>query len=303
MRKIGIFVLVICAVVALVLSCGEKPTVEKVSTTEPEKESVKEAEDEKIKQEYKYSLNQIGLTIQERYPAPEGYQATEIEKDSFGEFLRNQKLKPYGEKVLYFDGREKKSEGVYDSVLDVNIGERDLHQCADAVMLLRGEYLYSQGRYDEISFHFVSGFLAEYKKWMEGYRINVDGNKVNYDKATDPSNTYDSFRKYMEIIMAYASTLSLDKELSAVKIEDMGVGDVFIKGGSPGHAIIIVDMVENSQGEKLFLLAQSYMPAQQTQILINPMDPNISPWFSLKGKDKLITPQWSFDLDKLKRFE
>lgn len=288
MKKTSIFFVIIFAVVVLFLSCGEKPIDVSVSK--------KESED-------KYSLNQIGSTIQERYPAPEGYQRKEDEKDSFGEFLRTQKLKPYGEKVLFFDGREKKSEGVYDSVLDVNIGERDLHQCADAVMLLRGEYLYSKGRYDEISFHFVSGFLAEYKKWMEGYRIKVDGNKVNYYKATDPSNTYDSFRKYMEIIMAYASTLSLDKELSAVKIDDMGVGDVFIKGGSPGHAIIIVDMVENSQGEKLFLLAQSYMPAQQTQILINPMDPNISPWFSLKGKDKLITPQWSFDLDKLKRFE
>lgn len=303
MRKIGIFFVIVFAVVALFLGCGEKPIDVSVSKVEPVEEAVKEPREVKIKAVDKYSLNQIGSTIQERYPAPEGYQGKEIEKDSFGEFLRNQKLKPYGEKVLFFDGREKSSEGVYDSVLDVNIGERDLHQCADAVMLLRGEYLYSQERYDEISFHFVSGFLAEYKKWMEGYRIKVDGNKVSYYKATDPSNTYDSFRKYMEIVMAYASTLSLDKELSAIKIDDMEIGDVFIKGGSPGHAIIIVDMVENSQGEKLFLLAQSYMPAQQTQILINPMDPNISPWFSLKGKDKLITPQWSFDLDKLKRFE
>ncbi len=176
------------------------------------------------------------------------------------------------------------------------------HQCADAVMLLRAEYLYSQGLYDEISFNFVSGFKAEYRKWMEGYRIKVDGNAVTYYKAGDPSNSYESFRKYMDMVMAYAGTLSLEKELESVNIEDMEIGDVFIAGGSPGHAIIIVDMVINNEGEKMFLLAQSYMPAQQTQILINPTDKNISPWFSLKDKAKLITPEWDFELYSLTRF-
>ena len=78
---------------------------------------------------------------------------------------------------------------------------------------------------------------------------------------------------------------------------------VFIVCSSPGHAVIVVDMAVNSFGEKIFLLAQSYMPAQQTQLLINPMDEDISPWYSLKGRDKLITPQWTFELDTLKSWE
>jgi len=75
---------------------------------------------------------------------------------------------------------------------------------------------------------------------------------------------------------------------------------VFIVGGSPGHTVIVVDMAVNASGEKIFLLAQSYMPAQQTQLLINPMGNDISPWYSLKGKERLITPQWTFELDTLK---
>ena len=48
-------------------------------------------------------------------------------------------------------------------------------------------------------------------------------------------------------------------------------GDVFIKGGSPGHAVIVVDVAIYTQtGKKVFLLAQSYMPAQQIHILVNP---------------------------------
>ena len=245
-------------------------------------------------------INKEGLTIKDRYLPIEGYLRVEYSEESFAEFLRNQKLKPYGEKVLYYDGREKSPKGVYDSVFDVDIGNRDLHQCADAIMLLRAEYLYSQELYDEISFNFVSGFKAEYKKWMNGYKIDVKGNNVEYYKAAEPSNSYEDFRKYMDMVFAYSGTLSLENELISVSIDNMNIGDVFIVGGSPGHAVIVVDMAVNASGEKIFLLAQSYMPAQQTQLLINPMDNDISPWYSLKGKERLITPQWTFDLDTLK---
>ncbi len=44
------------------------------------------------------------------------------------------------------------------------------------------------------------------------------------------------------------------------------------------------------------------MPAQQTQILINPNDENMSPWYSLKDKEKLKTPEWTFEIDTLRRF-
>lgn len=247
-------------------------------------------------------INEDGNTIGERYFPPKGFERVEVSENSFGEFLRNQKLKPYGEKVLYYDGRVKNKSGVYDSVFDVDIGDRDLHQCADAVMLLRAEYLYSQGLYDKIHFKFVSGFKAEYSKWIEGYRIKVDGNNVSYYKATNSSNTYESFRKFMDMVFAYSGTLSLDKELESVQAEDMQIGDVFVIGGSPGHAVIVVDMAENELGEKIFMLAQSYMPAQQTQLLINPNDKGISPWYRIKGEEQLVTPEWTFDWEKLKRF-
>lgn len=251
-------------------------------------------------------VNLGGMTIETRYNTPKGYERTEEVENFFPDFLRNQKLKPYGEKVLYYNGREKNKSNVYDSVFDVEIGDRDLHQCADAIMLLRGEYLYSQGLYEDINFNFVSGFKAEYSKWMEGYRIKVDGNKVWYHKATDPLNDYETFRKYMDMVFAYSGSLSLDKELESVNIEDMKIGHVFIIGGSPGHGVIIVDMCENQGGEKMFILAQSYMPAQETQILINPNNKVLSPWYSLeevKDQDKLITPEWTFELDRIKAFK
>lgn len=275
----------------------EKEEVNKEGKTDSEKEA------ESLEQDKSFNrINTGGTTIEDRYPAPENYTRVETEANSFGEYLTNQKLKPYGEKALFYNGKEKTKSDVYDSVFDVDIGDRDLHQCADAVMLLRAEYLYDHEMYDEISFNFVSGFKAEYKKWMEGYRIKVDGNNVSYYKGAEAGNSYESFRKYMDMVMAYASTISLEKELESVNVEDISIGDVFIQAGSPGHAIIVVDMAVNEEDEKIFLLAQSYMPAQQTQVLLNPMDKEMGTWYSLKDKDRLITPEWKFELSDLKRF-
>ena len=247
------------------------------------------------------AVNPDGMTIETRYNVPAGYKRVAIEKGSFGYFLRNQKLKPYGEKALYYNGQAKRSEGIYDSVIDVEIGDRDLHQCADAIMLIRAEYFYQKKEYDKINFNFVSGFNAQYSKWIQGYRINPNG-KGSYYKKTSPSNTYKDFRSFMNIVFGYAGTLSMEKEMKPQSLENMKIGDVFIMGGSPGHAVIIVDMAENDKGEKIFMLAQSYMPAQQTQILINPADRNMGVWYSLKGKTVLETPEWRFPLEKLRKF-
>ena len=247
------------------------------------------------------AVNPDGMTIETRYNVPAGYKRVAIEKGSFGYFLRNQKLKPYGEKALYYNGQAKRSEGIYDSVIDVEIGDRDLHQCADAIMLIRAEYFYQKKEYDKINFNFVSGFNAQYSKWMQGYRINPNG-KGSYYKKASPSNTYKDFRSFMNIVFGYAGTLSMEKEMKPQSLENMKIGDVFIMGGSPGHAVIIVDMAENDKGEKIFMLAQSYMPAQQTQILINPADRNMGVWYSLKGKTVLETPEWRFPIEKLRKF-
>jgi len=66
-------------------------------------------------------LNKKGMTVETRYSLPNGYKRVSVEKGSFAEFLRNQKLKPYGEKALYYNGKEKSSRGIYDSVFDVEI--------------------------------------------------------------------------------------------------------------------------------------------------------------------------------------
>jgi len=79
------------------------------------------------------------------------------------------------------------------------------------------------------------------------------------------------------------------------------IGDVFIRGGFPGHAVIVVDVAENQQGQRIFLLAQSFMPAQQIHVLRNPTS-SLTPWYLAKQHGPLATPEWLFDYRDLKRF-
>lgn len=255
------------------------------------------------KQQLSTILNPNGETLAERFSAPTGYTRIASEKNSFAEFLQTSALKPHGTLVHYYDGREKPNK-VAAAILAYDVGNRDLQQCADAVMRLRAEFLYKTKQYDVLHFNFTNGFKADYNKWRKGQRIAVKENKVNWVPTSKESQSYKSFREYLNMVFNYAGTASLTKELKPVSLSQMQVGDVFIKGGSPGHAVIVVDMaVHPTTQKKLFMIAQSYMPAQDIHVLINKYKPAISPWYELEDDaSEFYTPEWTFEENQLKRF-
>ncbi|MDF2431080.1 MAG: hypothetical protein JWP44_711 [Mucilaginibacter sp.] len=233
-------------------------------------------------------------TVLTRFSAPIGYRQVKAPSGSFAEYLQSLPLKAANTHTLTYKGEVARTDVYTAAVVDMSVDNEDLQQCADAIMRLRGEYLYRQKKYDAIAFHFTSGFRCDYIHYAEGYRYHNDHwvFKVKKDYG------YENFMRYMRLVFAYAGTLSLDKELNAVKNpNELKTGDVFIHGGSPGHCFIVMDVVENSQHKKQFLLAQSFMPAQNIQVLQYG-----SPWFSVDVKSdilygELISPVY------LKRFD
>ncbi len=230
-----------------------------------------------------------GMTVYKRIQVPEGYVRTKVLKSSFAHYLRHLPLKNHDSKVRYFDGSIKERRSIYMAVVDMDIGKKDLQQCADAVMRLRAEYLYGQKRYKRIHFNFLK-----------------DGRPRYYKNHAGKNYSYKSFRKYMDYVFMHANTRSLHRELKKLVWKDIKAGDVFIQTGKPyGHAIIVLDTAQAKvSGRKLFLLAQSYMPAQDIQILVNPKDKVMSPWYEHTFKGSLvITPEWTFKKGDLKRFK
>ncbi|CAN5462346.1 DUF4846 domain-containing protein [soil metagenome] len=247
-------------------------------------------------------INERGNTIESRFNVPAGYERIPVDANSFGYYLRNLPLKPAGSVVMYYNG-DTKNDLVYDAVIDMDIGTKDLQQCADAVMRLRAEYLFSIKQYDHISFVLTNGFRMDYTEWMKGNRLVVSGNKTNWSKSAEPSNTYKDFRKYMDVVFSYAGSLSLSKSMKPKIIRDIAIGDVFVHGGLPGHAVIVVDVAESKTGGRIFIIAQSFMPAQEIHILKNFSDESVSPWYKNNIADQLNSPQWSFPINELKSFE
>lgn len=239
-----------------------------------------------------------------RIPTPIDFQRTEIVKNSFGDWLRHLPLKVEGTQVLLHNGAMKGNQRAHFAVIDMDTGTQNLQQCADAIMRLKAEYHYGLQQFERIHFNYTSGDKVSFDDWRYGKQPQVSGNNVTFTPRTNASdNSYENFKQYMLAIFYYAGTYSLEKEMKRVPLSDMQIGDVFIQGGFPGHGVIVVDMaVDSRTGEKLFMLAQSYMPAQDMHILKNPMNRDLSPWYSTNLKKELYTPEWTFEASDLRRF-
>jgi hypothetical protein len=216
---------------------------------------------------YPKQINEIVL--------PSGYERVPLSNNSFGSFLRKQPLKKETTVYLY-NGQPKRNQTAQYAVLNISVGKRDLQQCADAVMRLRAEYLKQQQQLICFSDNAGKNYCWEQYKQR-------------------------GWQSYLETVFGMCGTLSLEKELKPKTWAQVTVGDVLIKGGSPGHAVIIVDMARHPQtGERIFLLAQSYMPAQDIHLLKNNSENDISPWYRVPKHNNIYTPEWTFYVNQLR---
>jgi hypothetical protein len=214
-----------------------------------------------------------GDDLSARIAAPAGATRVSVAAGSFGDWLRHLTVLPRESPVLLFDGTRKPRQDVHEAVIDIDVGRRDLQQCADAVMRLRAEYLFAAGRFDEISFHPQPG-KPNTIQWIGGARR-------------------DGWDRFLVRLFAAAGSASLDAELPQARGAPLP-GDVLIQGGYPGHAVIVLDVAEDPSGRRYLLLGQSYMPAQQMHVVKNLGDARLSPWYdaaALNGAG-VATPEW-----------
>ncbi|REC48024.1 DUF4846 domain-containing protein [Chryseobacterium pennipullorum] len=227
-------------------------------------------------------INKDKNTIRERFSPPGGYEWVEEQADSFGYFIENFKLKPYGAEILKYDGTPISTQHLHEAIFDIDTGDQDLQQCADAVIRLRAEYLYTMKKYDQIKFHFTSGDLFSWNEYKNGTRALIRGNSVSFTKTAGFDDSYQSFRKYLDLIFNYAGTISLNKETFPIaKNSELKTGDILITPGSPGHIVFIAGVCKNKEDKKLFLLSEGFTPAQSIHLLSNPFNKSISPWYEL----------------------
>jgi hypothetical protein len=242
--------------------------------------------------------------LERRFVAPEGFVRIPVREGSFGEWLRGLPLKPKGARVFLHSRAPKWRQDVHAAVIDIDTGTRDLQQCADAVMRLRAEWQFGRGALRRIGFNDTGGAKPmAFSRWAAGERPRAQGRMLVWSKRAPADSSYDSFRRYMDAVFTWAGTHSLERELMAVRDGRVEIGDVIIKGGFPGHAVLVADVVENLRtGERRFLLIQSFMPAQDMHVLEGRDTPDGTPWYRLELGRPFVTPEWVFPPGSLRRW-
>ena len=211
---------------------------------------------------------------------PDTYKRTVAAPGSFAAWLRTVPLKK--DKTVYlYNGTVKRNQSAQFAVIDIPTGTKDLQQCADAVMRLRAEYLFSRKIYDSIAF---MDYTGKWYKWPGG------GNRPAFDN-------------YLQTVFGWCGSASLEKQLKPVaRYRDLKAGDVFVQGGFPGHAMLVADVAMNDKGDKIFMLAQGYQPAQDMHVVVNPQDAEGSPWYPVTDDLKISTPEWTFYQQQLREW-
>lgn len=247
-------------------------------------------------------LNEGGLTVASRILCPEGFERVQADSNSFTYFLRQLPLKNFEADVKKFDGNPKETY-VHVGVIDMPVGKSGLQQCADSGIRLYAEYLYYSGQFEKIHFNFTNGEACSWVRYAEGWRIEVKENETKWYKAAERDYSYGNFSNYLELVYMYAGSYSLSKEMEFVEMCDIRPGDFFVRPGFPGHVEIVMDVCENkTTGEKLFILAQGFTPAQEIELLKNMDAPQINPWYQA-NTTMVITPQADFESNLLMRFK
>jgi hypothetical protein len=250
--------------------------------------------------------NLLGLRI----PTPSGATRVNVAMNSFAHWLRYLPLYDQSRYVRLYNHQMKARQDVHHAVIDIDVGEKDLQQCADAAIRLRADYLYHRKKWAAIHFNFTTGDNIPWKRWANGERVYVKERRVNgkrrwdiiWKKRNKKSYSYSNFKKYLQKIFTYAGTASLSHELKKRAIKDLKIGDIYLQGGFPGHAIMVVDLADHPQYGRIMLLAQSYMPAQDIHVLKNINNPQLSPWFKVPKSGVLDTPEWTFRAYQIKKF-
>ena len=132
--------------------------------------------------------------------------------DSWPYFLQH--LPAEHKPIVDYKGNLIGNQEKHFAVLSFDIGNADLQQCADALMRIRAEYLFSRMKYTEIGFHFNNGIFYSWTDYLNGLRPILKNRKIILGHAAAASViSHSSLRKYLDIVYAYANTVSLCREL------------------------------------------------------------------------------------------
>lgn len=232
---------------------------------------------------------------------PAGFHRIDLAAGSFGAWLRALPLRAAGAPVRSFRGDQLHdgSDPRVAAVAELDVGARDLQQCADSIMRLDAEWRFAAGHGEQITYPIGHGSSLAWPRWATGDRPRVaDDDRVTWTRRAKADASHAALRAYLDVVFTWAGTASLEDGARRVPRDQARPGDFFVVGGHPGHAVLILDVAVDAAGHRRALIGQGFMPAQDFHVLAHDGDP----WFSLDDAS-VVTPFWTpFPWASLRRF-
>ncbi len=209
-------------------------------------------------------------------------------------FMRSLPVKEDGAKTMYYTTSPKENQDAHCAVLNLYLDGNNLQQFASSIMRLYAEYFWTNKDYANMKFMMVNGFTLDFDRWANGERVSFNDNAAQWTAGSKVADDYDALNDYLAMYFAYSDKNVLLKSSDKIKIENISVGDYFINTDS-GALAMVVDVAEDGNGDKCFLLAAGGNPGQDIEILKNDAHENGDPWYYLSEiKDEVKTPEFTF---------
>lgn len=230
-------------------------------------------------------------SVADAYPPPPA--AIRIPGDEFGSWLGQLRLAPADQPVRTYAGQIVAQDA---RVIELPLVPGDLQQCADTIIRLRAEWLREQGR--TISFRATSGDAIPWSRWTQGERPRAEGRGLTWSAGGARGESAESWERYLAAVFTWAGTRSLSV-YETVPTQDPRPGDVIVQGGSPGHAVLVLDAARSPDGETFLLIGEGFMPAQNAHVQHGPEQG----WWTWDPEHGLALPYWPLPASALRRFK
>ncbi len=255
-----------------------------------------------LTQQNNISQNKDLCTISD-IPAPEGFNRISDENNKFDDFLRNLELLPPISPVLDFRGKtfKSKNDTSVAAVVNWDISGRRLEQCMDILVRFYAEFLWQEKKIDKLVLPLPGGYQISWESWKNGYRPYFKGINVDLRKTAVSDSSRNTFEKYLRLVFAESNTQQFYFAYKPVDRYDIRIGDFIVKKGVKGHAVIIIDLAKDKNGNLRALIGQGDTPACQFYLLNYRKN---SPWIPLDfNKEFLPLPiRKKMTWDGLRRF-
>ena len=239
--------------------------------------------------------SELKQTVIQRFSEPQGFQRIKVAEGSFADWLRNLPLKTPGSPVLDFKGCifKQADDSTVAAVIDLDIQGRRLEQCMDILLRLHSSYFTEIRKQDSLAFPMPDGLMLPWKKWHRGWRPEFKGLHFYLAHKAVTDKSQQNFQSWLNEIYANIGSHTFYHYYKTIPLADFQIGDFIVRKNRKGHAVMILDMAVNPQGQKMVMVGQGDTPACEFYILKNrdgsvwfPVNPN-SEYLDLPIKKKM----------------